>query len=204
MVVIVNYGSGNIGSVANIIKKAGATALVSSDAADIERATRLILPGIGAFDTCMGNLNASGLIPALRERVLNAGIPLLGICVGMQMLMGGSEEGVLPGLGWIAGHTKRFAHPAEAPMRVPHMVWNDIVVKRVVPLFAGLENEARFYFVHSYHVQCERSQDILGETVYGYPFTSAVQSNNIAGVQFHPEKSHKFGLALIRNFVAAS
>lgn len=204
MLVIVNYGSGNIGSVANIIKKAGATALVSADAADIERATRLILPGVGAFDTCMGNLNASGLIPALQERVLNAGVPLLGICVGMQMLMGRSEEGALPGLGWIAGHTKRFAHSAEAPMRVPHMGWNDIAVKRVTPLFAGLESEARFYFVHSYHVECERSEDILGETVYGYPFTSAVQSNNIAGVQFHPEKSHKFGLALIRNFIAAS
>lgn len=204
MVVIVNYGSGNIGSVVNIIKKAGATALVSSDAADIERATRLILPGIGAFDTCMGNLNASGLIPALRERVLNAGIPLLGICVGMQMLMGGSEEGVLPGLGWIAGRTRRFFHTTDAALRVPHMGWNDVVVKRAAPLFAGLESAARFYFVHSYHVQCERAEDVLGETVYGYPFASAVQSGNISGVQFHPEKSHKFGLALIRNFIAGS
>ena len=204
MVVIVNYGSGNIGSVANIIKKAGATALVSSDAADIERATRLILPGIGAFDTCMGNLNASGLIPALRERVVNAGIPLLGICVGMQMLMGGSEEGVLPGLGWIAGRTRRFLHTTDAALRVPHMGWNDVVVKRAAPLFAGLESAARFYFVHSYHVQCERAEDVLGETVYGYPFASAVQSGNISGVQFHPEKSHKFGLALIRNFIAGS
>ena len=201
-VAIIDYGSGNIGSIVNIFRKAGAPAVLSADPDELRRASHLVLPGVGAFDTCMRNLRQSGLIPVLEERVLRAGTPLLGICVGMQMLSRGSEEGVEPGLGWIDAATRRFVAPPGSSMRIPHMGWNAVRPARPAPLFAGLEIGARFYFVHSYHVQCDDPANVAGVTEYGGPFTAAVRRGNIAGVQFHPEKSHKFGVRLIGNFVA--
>lgn len=201
-VAIIDYGSGNIGSIVNILRKAGAEAVLSADPDELRRASHLILPGVGAFDTCMRNLRQSGLTPVLEERVLQAGTPLLGICVGMQMLSRGSEEGVEPGLGWIAAATRRFVAPPGSSMRIPHMGWNAVRPARSASLFAGLEEGARFYFVHSYHVRCDDPADVAGIADYGGEFTAAVQRGNISGVQFHPEKSHKFGVRLIGNFVA--
>lgn len=201
-VAIIDYGSGNIGSIVNIFRKAGAVAVLSADPGELRRASHLVLPGVGAFDTCMRNLRQSGLIPLLEERVLQKGTPLLGICVGMQMLSRGSEEGTEPGLGWIAAVTRKFVAPPGTTLRIPHMGWNAVRPARPVPLFAGLEEGARFYFVHSYHVQCDDPADVVGTTDYGGAFTAAVRRGNIAGVQFHPEKSHKFGARLIGNFVA--
>lgn len=201
-VAIIDYGSGNIGSIVNIFRKAGAVAVLSADPGELRRASHLVLPGVGAFDTCMRNLRQSGLIPLLEERVLQKGTPLLGICVGMQMLSRGSEEGTEPGLGWIAAVTRKFVAPPGTTLRIPHMGWNAVRPARPVPLFAGLEEGARFYFVHSYHVQCDDPADVVGTTDYGGAFTAAARRGNIAGVQFHPEKSHKFGVRLIGNFVA--
>ena len=201
-VVIIDYGSGNIGSIVNIFRKAGAKAVLSADPDALRQATHLVLPGVGAFDTCMRNLRASGLIGLLEEKILRDATPLLGICVGMQMLSRGSEEGVEPGLGWIAAATRKFVVPPGTALRIPHMGWNAVRPTRPSRLFAGLESGARFYFVHSYHLLCDDVDDIAGEAVYGAPFAAAVQRGSIAGVQFHPEKSHKFGIRLISNFVA--
>ena len=203
MIVVVDYGQGNIGSVLNILKKVNAEAAYSSDPEVLKQATKLILPGVGAFDACMQSLRSSGLIPLLEERVLGCKTPLLGICVGMQMLSRGSEEGAEAGLGWIAAHTRKFVAPQGTRLRIPHMGWNAVRVTKTTALFAGLENEARFYFVHSYHVDCDDRGDIAGLSEYGSAFTSAIVRDNVAGVQFHPEKSHKFGVRLISNFAAS-
>ena len=199
---IIDYGSGNIGSIVNIFRKAGVDAVLSADPDALRQASHLVLPGVGAFDTCMRNLRASDLIGLLEERVLRDAIPLLGICVGMQMLSRGSEEGVEPGLGWIGAVTRKFAALPEKSLRIPHMGWNAVRPTRPTALFSGLESGARFYFVHSYYLVCDYADDIAGEAVYGAPFAAAIQRGNIAGVQFHPEKSHKFGIQLISNFVA--
>jgi glutamine amidotransferase len=204
MIAVVDYGLGNIGSVANILRKVGAEPVYTSDPETLRTASKLVLPGVGAFDTCMRNLRSSGLIPVLVECVLKREIPLLGICVGMQMLSRGSEEGTESGLGWIAARTVKFAGKADEELRIPHMGWNEVRPTRPIALFSGLETGARFYFVHSYHVVCDDPEDVVGEAIYGAPFTAALQRRNITGVQFHPEKSHKFGMRLISNFVGDS
>ncbi len=202
MIVIVDYGMGNLGSILNMLKKVGAQALISSNAQDIERAYKLILPGVGAFDTGMQRLKELNLIEVLNDKVLKAKVPTLGVCLGMQLLTQRSEEGVLPGLGWIEGETVRFRFdPSQTHLKIPHMGWNTVAIRREDTLFKELVHDSRFYFVHSYHVVCHRAEDILATTYYGYDFASAVQRENVMGTQFHPEKSHKFGMKVYKNFV---
>jgi glutamine amidotransferase len=202
MITIIDYGMGNLGSIANMLKKVGAKAVISSDIATIESADKLILPGVGAFDNGMTKLNELGLIPILNAKVKEAKTPMLGVCLGMQLLTRKSEEGKLPGLGWIEAETKRFRFDShQSSLKVPHMGWNLINIKQPHPIFEEMYQEPRFYFVHSYYVACHNEQDVLAKTYYGYEFVSAVAKENIVGVQFHPEKSHKFGMKLLRNFV---
>jgi glutamine amidotransferase len=165
---------------------------------DLKGATKVILPGVGAFDHAMELLEQSGMREPLHD-VAAAGVPVLGVCVGMQMLAASSEEGRLPGLAWIDGKVKKFDR-ATAHMRLPHMGWNDVKPVAASGLLKGLETDARFYFLHSYYFECSRQEDVLAETYYGERFSSAVCSRNIYGVQFHPEKSHNFGVRLLQNF----
>jgi len=201
MIVIVDYGLGNIGSIVNMFKKAGVAATISSDPAVIEKADKLILPGVGAFDAGMKNLETRGLIPLLNFRVLEQQTPILGVCLGMQLLCKWSEEGQLPGLGWLDAEVVRFKFDSNSgDLKIPHMGWNTLTAHTPHPLFADLEAENRFYFVHSYHVVCADQSNVLAQTNYGFDFTAAVVKDNIMGVQFHPEKSHKFGMRLLKNF----
>lgn len=199
MIVVIDYAIGNLAAVANMFKRLGVVCEITSDIEKIRRAKKIVLPGNGAFDACMQGLRATGLIPLLEERVLHEKIPLLGICVGAQMLGHGSEEGDEPGLGWIDMQVKRF--PALPGLRVPHMGWCH--VKRNAPahpLVQGMDEDARFYFVHSYYMQAANPQDVLLTAHYGLDFAAAVCVGNIAGVQFHPEKSHRYGKQLLGQF----
>ena len=199
-IVIVDYGMGNLGSVLNMLKRIGAPAIVSGERRDVEHARKLILPGVGAFGEAMERINASGLREDLDRKAKEGRTPILGICLGMQLLTRGSEEGGAPGLGWIAGEARRF--PPGGPLKVPHMGWNGVRPTRASALLEGLEVDARFYFVHSYFVAVDRPEDTLLKTTYGQEFDSAVQSGNIYGAQFHPEKSHRFGKRFLSNFAA--
>lgn len=200
MIAVIDYGVGNTGSVINMIKRAGGEAQSSGDPEVLRRASKLLLPGVGHFDHAMKKLHEYALPGVLRERAL-AGVPILGICLGMQLLAEGSEEGSEPGLGLIGGRVVRFAFAPGEGQKVPHMGWNTIRVAKLHPLVAGLDDASRFYFVHSYHYRCADPADELLSTQHGYRFTSGVQRDNVMGTQFHPEKSHRFGLQLIRNFV---
>ena len=202
MVVIINYGMGNIGSISNMLKRIGAEAVVSSNPQEIRKAARLILPGVGAFNNGMDNLNNLGLTFVLNEMVIQQKTPILGICLGMQLMTKSSEEGSRPGLGWIDATTVRFkCGKEEQNLKIPHMGWNVIQWRKESVLFKDMPEEPRFYFVHSYHAVCNDKEDILATTSYGYDFVSAFQKGNIIGVQFHPEKSHKFGMQVLRNFI---
>jgi glutamine amidotransferase len=199
MIVIIDYDVGNPAAVSNMLRRIGHASSITSDPAEIEKADRIILPGNGHFDTCMRNIRAKGIVPLLEYKVLKQGTPLLGICVGAQMLGSTSEEGKEPGLGWIEMTVLRF--PNIAGLRVPHMGWT--AVTRPIPehpLVRGLEDEARFYFVHSYYLQPEGKTETLLSAKYGVDIAAGVVSGNIAGVQFHPEKSHRFGKVLLSNF----
>lgn len=201
MLVLVNYRVGNFGSILNMLKKIGIEAIISTNISDIEKADRLILPGVGAFDNGMRNLNDSGLVPALHEKIIDNKTPILGICLGMQLLTKRSEEGSLPGLGWIDAQTVKFKfNDNHKNLKIPHMGWNTAKVVKQSALFNDINKEQRFYFVHSYHVVCNDAGDILTKTMHGCEFASAIQRDNILGVQFHPEKSHKFGMKLLKNF----
>lgn len=209
MIAIINYKTGNYGSILNMVKKVGGEAMITSDKDEISRAEKLILPGVGAFDHGMRNLRELGLVPLLDEMVLQRKVPILGICLGMQLLTRGSEEQGGSererGLGWIAADTVRFQPEAKAnkPWKLPHMGWNHVAVQGTHPLFYEMHDDPRFYFVHTYHVQCDEPQSVLCRSEYAYEFTSAVVRDNILGTQFHPEKSHKFGIRLMHNFVNA-
>ena len=201
MIAIIDYGMGNLGSIANMLRKIGAEAVVTSDPVILDAADRLILPGVGAFAQGMAHLAERGLVPLLDRRVRDEGVPVLGICLGMQLFTRHSEEGNVDGLGWIDAETRRFgAVRAPSPMRVPHMGWNTVAATRPHPLLTDLPPDPRFYFVHSYHVVCADRCDELGSTTYGYEFTSVIHRANIVGTQFHPEKSHRYGLRLLENF----
>jgi imidazole glycerol-phosphate synthase subunit HisH len=201
MITIINYGLGNIGSLFNMLRKVGAEVIISADHEAIAKADKLVLPGVGSFDAGMERLKEKGLIPVLQKRVLEGKIPILGICLGMQLLCKRSEEGQLPGLGWLDAETVHFKFEDDnANLKVPHMGWNQIAIKQAHPLFDELESNNRFYFVHSYHVVCANPDNNLATTSYGFDFTSAIVKENIMGVQFHPEKSHKFGMRLLKNF----
>lgn len=199
MIAVVDYDIGNLAAVANMFKRIGAECEITSDVEKIRNATKLVLPGNGAFDACMRALRQTGLIPVLEERVLQNSTPLLGICVGAQMLGHGSEEGVEKGLGWLDMAVERF--PSALNLKIPHMGWTDVERMRPDdPLVSGLDDRARFYFVHSYYMKPANPQDVLLAAYYGIDFAAAVRSGNIAGVQFHPEKSHRYGKQLLEQF----
>lgn len=198
---IIDYGVGNLASITNMLKRIGVEARISAREDDVIAASKIILPGVGAFDTCVGKLHESGLIPVLTKKVRDDKTPLLGICVGMQLLLEGSEEGKLPGLGWIRGTNVRFDADQLPPQyKIPHMGWAEVEVDQSSTLTKGLEYDARFYFVHSYHARVPDRKNVLLEAEYGYRFTAGVVYKNIFGVQFHPEKSHQFGMKLLYNF----
>lgn len=202
MITLIDYGVGNLGSIQNMLKKLGAESAIASDIATIERATKLILPGVGAFDAGMGQLNASGLRPALDAAALGRKVPVAGICLGMQLMTEGSEEGRLPGLGWVPARTVRFVPTAGETLKVPHMGWSVVSPAKPSPALDFLEGESRFYFVHSYHVACCNRADALLQAQYGsVAFDAAFERDNILGFQFHPEKSHRFGMALLKAFL---
>lgn len=185
-----------------MLRKIGTSSIVSDRIDDLQRADKLILPGVGAFDNGMKNIAELGLLPLLNKQVLEKGTPILGICLGMQLLMEKSEEGGLSGLGWIEGKVLRFRFDnQQTDLKIPHMGWNTVKVQKEEPLFAGMEDGSRFYFVHSYHVMCSRQEDVLATTKHGHDFPSAISRSNIMGTQFHPEKSHRFGMGILRNFV---
>jgi glutamine amidotransferase len=185
-----------------MLKKLGADSIVASDVSAIEGATKLFLPGVGAFDAGMSQLNASGLRSALDVAVFERKLPVAGICLGMQMMTEGSEEGNLPGLGWIPARTTRFVPAAGETLKIPHMGWNVVNKVKASPVLDFLESESRFYFVHSYRVNCLYRDDALLSSQYGsIIFDAAFQRNNIFGFQFHPEKSHRFGMALLKGFL---
>ena len=205
MIVIVDYGMGNLGSIQNMFHRLGLDSIISGDPAAITQADKLILPGVGAFDAGMRNLRERGLIPLLETKVRQGRTPVLGICLGMQLLSLRSEEGRLPGLGWIEAETVRFRFAEQAaPLKVPHMGWNQVSPQKVSPLFDRMYEEPRFYFVHSYHVRCHHPDDAWLSCRYGFEFTAAVERGNVVGVQFHPEKSHKFGMRLLENFARST
>jgi glutamine amidotransferase len=199
MIVVVDTGIANLGSLRNMFKRIGQPVLLSADAPDIANATKLVLPGVGAFDTGMQRLTELDLVGPLSEAALERRIPVLGVCLGMQLITKGSEEGTLPGLGWIDAETIAFRRD-DPDVKVPHMGWNTVSPTRQDTLFKGLADDARFYFVHSFHVRCADDADVLGWTTHGSRFASAVQHENVMGTQFHPEKSHRFGMALLASF----
>jgi imidazole glycerol-phosphate synthase subunit HisH len=196
---LIAYGLGNLGSVVNMLKRVGAETKLASTPDDIMAADRLLLPGIGAFDTGMRLLDELDLTPAIKEFAAS-GKPVFGICLGMQLLLDGSEEGVAPGLGLIPGTSLRFED--QPNLRIPHMGWNIVTPTHEDPLVADLEQDSRFYFVHSYRVVPTSDDDVLGTTAYGGRFASMIRSGNVMGAQFHPEKSHAFGMRVLSNFAA--
>jgi imidazole glycerol-phosphate synthase subunit HisH len=201
MIVILDYDVGNLASISNMLRRIGVPAEISSDPAVIDDAEGIILPGVGAFDHAMLRLRESPLLPALERRVFDDQIPLLGLCLGAQLLTKGSEEGREAGLSWVDAETVRFdCAKAVDKLPIPHMGWSHVKTVRTHRLLATEETEPRFYFAHSYHIQCGDPSLVIGTAKHGYEFTAAIASSNIMGVQFHPEKSHVFGMRLLRNF----
>ena len=199
---IVDYGVCNLGSIRNMLRKLGCESEVAVTPEAVAGAKKIILPGVGAFDNGVAALKERGLIAPLRAKALEDKTPILGICLGMQLLGNGSEEGSLDGLGLIEGVCVHFRFPPRSTLKVPHMGWNEVVPKRTSPFLNGLALGARFYFTHSYHLVCDDPNDVLAISTHGTNFTAIVQRNNILGVQFHPEKSHRFGMTLLRSFGA--
>ena len=200
MITIIDYGLGNLGSIANMFKRLGFSAFIESDPMRIKYAKKIVLPGVGAFDKAMHNISRKGgLKDILVEKALYSKIPILGICLGMQILTRGSEEGVLPGFGFIPAYTFRL--PEHSNLKVPHMGWNNAIPSNYSnSLMKNFENDSRFYFTHSYAVNVDEPKYSLMKTVHSVEFDSAINWENIYGVQFHPEKSHKFGMRLLKNF----
>jgi glutamine amidotransferase len=201
LITIIDYKTGNLGSIQNILKRIGEDSIVTSDKDEIACAKKLILPGVGSFDTGMRNLKDLDLINILNQKVIVEKIPVLGICLGMQLFSSGSEEGILPGLGWINASTMRFNFVDTTEYKIPHMGWNHIKIVKESKLINDMYADARFYFVHSFFLKVNEPDDILTSSTYEIEFTSSVEKGNILGVQFHPEKSHKFGMKLLKNFV---
>ena len=203
MIAVIDYHNGNPGSILNMLKKIRQEAVLTSEAGVIARASKIILPGVGSFDAGMKNLESLGLVDILNECVVKNRIPFLGICLGMQLLSRSSEEGTVAGLGWIDARVVKFHFNQEQlRSKIPHIGWNDIDIKKKDGIFSGFSDESRFYFVHSYHLETEDNSIVAATTDYEYSFVSAIRKDNIHAVQFHPEKSHKFGLQLFQNFAA--
>ena len=199
MITIIDYGMGNLGSVYNMFKKIGVESKISSDLDEIRIATKLLLPGVGSFDKAMQRINTSKIKEVLDFKVLTEQTPILGICLGMQLLTNCSEEGIEKGLGYINASAKKFVFN-DNKMKVPHMGWNLVHKSTNSKLTHGFTQESRFYFVHSFYVEVENQDNSILKTTYGLEFDSAIQHKNIYGAQFHPEKSHKFGMKLLENF----
>jgi imidazole glycerol-phosphate synthase subunit HisH len=202
MIAVINYGMGNVASIVNMLKKAGHDVTLASTRKELDSAQKLVLPGVGAFDNAMRRLTSLGLVEALHAKVMEDRTPILGICLGVQLFLRRSEEGSLAGFGWIDGEARRFTGKYESGIfPVPHMGWNTVRPAQRDSLFRNIsDDECRFYFVHSYHLACGNPEDVLGTTDYGVSFVSAVERANIVGVQFHPEKSHRYGMKLLNNF----
>ena len=198
--IIIDYGMGNLGSLANMLKKIRTPAKISSDVKDIESAEKLILPGVGSFDHGMQKLRELNLTDILNKKVVVDKTPILGICLGMQMFTKTSEEGAQQGLGWVDANTVKFKANKDSSLKIPHMGWDTLDIKKSHFLLQGTDNNAMYYFVHSFHIVCNRSEDVLSTSHYGYDFVSSFAKGNIIGVQFHPEKSHKYGMKLLENF----
>ncbi len=198
MLTIIDYKVGNLGSIENMFRRAGASVQISTDGELISRAEGLVLPGIGRFDYAMSALKQSGLIPLIEEKVFKEKVPILGICVGCQMMTQWSEEGEVKGLGWFDAQVRRFQFE-DPSRRVPHMGWNFLNITKESSIFS-IEQTPKFYFAHSYYIESRRPEEVLAKTDYGISFDSALSRENIYGVQFHPEKSHRFGLQLFENF----
>jgi glutamine amidotransferase len=201
MIGIVNYGLGNLKSIQSIISHVGGESRILNKSDEMEGISKLILPGVGAFDHGMQGLNNGNWIAVLNKLVLEEKVPILGICLGMQLMCSSSDEGVLPGLGWINAEVRKITFPEESELKIPHMGWNILDVKKDSPLFDNDGSEQRFYFVHSFHVVCHQFKDVLATTHHGFDITSSFQHDNIYGVQFHPEKSHKFGKYFFKKFI---
>lgn len=201
LISVLDYGSGNIQSVIRMLEKAGGKAQRISTPAEVLEAQALVLPGVGAFDYGMRQLGDRELIPALHAVAGGGQVPILGICLGMQLMCRASEEGILPGLGWFDADVQRFPDPRDTGLTVPHMGWNTLNVVRDNPLLPTDGEEQRFYFVHSYRIHCNEPADVVARCDYGGVFVAAFQRGNLFGAQFHPEKSHRFGLEMMRRFV---
>ncbi len=201
MIAIIDYQAANLTSVATTLRKMGAEVRVVSQPEQLAAAERFVLPGVGAFDPAMRVLRQRGLDEALHELVIEQGRPILGICLGLHLFARSSEEGNEPGLGWIDAQVRRFRTDGRSNLKVPHIGWNDIRLRKPHPLVEGVPDGATVYFAHSYFVQCEREEDVLTTTHYGHDFASAIQVRNIVGIQFHPEKSHRLGKQLLGNFL---
>ena len=201
MIGIIDYGSGNIYAIANLYKRLNLEYILTNDHNELKKADKLILPGVGAFDETMQMLNNSGLKNLLDELVLVKKVPIMGVCVGMQIMANSSEEGDLEGFGWIKGHVKKIDKNAlYSKPHLPHMGWNEIHVKETSPLFNDIDTERGFYFLHSYYFECNNQEDILATAEYGGIFSAAANCENVYGIQFHPEKSHHYGEILLHNF----
>ena len=201
MITIINYGVGNISAFQNVYKRLNISTKIASSSEDLVNAEKLILPGVGSFDYAMSQLNASGMREKLDELVLVKMVPVIGICVGMQMMGNRSDEGKLEGLKWIDAQILKFdEHLIYQRTKLPHMGWNDVTPISENPLFAGLEKNAIFYFLHSYYFNCNNPSDSIAISDYGISFSSAVNYKNVFGIQFHPEKSHQYGEILLHNF----
>ena len=201
MVTIINYGMGNLGSIQNMLKRLGHKSVITDNPAQIAEAQKLILPGVGAFDAGVHNLKERGQWDILQQKVLEDKTPILGICLGMQLMTQQSEEGILKGLGWVDGETIKFKMEDKVTYKIPHMGWTPVKALKEHPLLGIEDKEARFYFVHSYYVKMNNETENWLESTYCHPFTSGFAKDNIMGVQFHPEKSHKYGMQLLQNFV---
>jgi len=199
-IIIIDYGLGNLGSLANMLKKIRVPVKISSDISDIESAEKLILPGVGSFDHGMQKLQELKLIDILNKKAIIDKTPIMGICLGMQLFTKTSEEGAHPGLGLVDANTVKFNIDRDSSIKVPHMGWDTLDLKKDHFLMQETNNNAMYYFVHSFHVVCNHSEDILSTSHYGYDFVSSLAKDNIIGVQFHPEKSHKYGMKLLENF----
>lgn len=201
MITIIDYGSGNISAIANIYERLKIPYKIAKTPADVIGAEKLFLPGVGAFDETIAKLDETGFRAVLDDEVLNNNVPIIGICVGMQILAERSDEGKLPGLGYIKGSVKKIDQSLliQKPM-LPHLGWNTVEVQKVSKLFDGIDSELGFYFLHSYYFECFTEEDVLATTFYGKSFSSAVNHDNVYGIQFHPEKSHHNGIQLLKNF----
>lgn len=200
MITIINYGLGNLGSVQNMLKRIGVSCRITSDLKEIQAAEKILLPGVGAFDSAVQKIDELNLRTILVHKAKVDKIPFLGICLGMQLLTRGSEEGVLKGLDLVPAQTIKFKFDEDSILKIPHMGWNFVKVNTVSKLTEGFTPEHRFYFVHSYKVVCDNNVNSILKTNYGGSFDSAIQNENVFGTQFHPEKSHKYGMQLLNNF----